>query len=124
MCISIVNETFLKTYIKIKNATLSFDYSHVNLRSDKNLLRFSILFHASKKKNTDTLFQPCKWLKLLCFQKICLSFININTGVWRSELGTNSITRNLLLIFVVKSKKIVFQTKFCNQIISRNLSGG
>ena len=58
------------------------------------------------KKDIANIYQPYKWLKLLHFEKICLSFIHINTGVWRSKRSSNSSTRDLLHNFLLKSKKL------------------
>ena len=66
--------------------------------------KFCFSMHPNKKDIVN-ISQPYKWLKLLRFKKICLSFIHINTGVWRSKLISNSSTRDLLLNFFVKFKK-------------------
>ena len=49
-------------------------------------------------------------VEILRFKKICLSFIHVNTGVWRSS--PNSSARDLLFNFAVKLK-IAFEKKFC-----------
>ena len=72
------------------------------------------------KKDIVNISQPYKWLKLLCFKKICLSFIHINTGAW-SRFSFNSSTRDLLLNFVVNSKKLLLRTNSAN--LTRSLVG-
>ena len=119
MCKSVVTEPFSRLTLRPKNATLFFDDSYVNWRFGKKSIkslhkRFKFCFSMHpNKKDIVNISQPYKWLKLLRFKKICLSFIHINTGVWRSKLSSNSSTRDLLLNFVVKFKKIVFKNKFC-----------
>ena len=65
--------------------------------------------------------QPYKWLKLLRFKKICLSFIHINTGVWRSKLSPNSSTLICYLISLLNAKKLFLTTNSAN--LTRSLVG-
>ena len=113
VCKSVVIKPFSRPTLGTKNTALFFDDLYINWRFGKNLLSSSKNFFSSSsqcsirpnKKYIVNISQPYKWLKLLRFKKICLNFILINTGVWRSKLSFNSSIRDLLLNFVVKFKK-------------------
>ena len=117
LCKSVVIEPFSRLAIRSKNETLFFNHYYVNWRFGRKLLSASINFSSSvysapkKKKDIVNISQPYKWLKLLRFKKVCLDFVHINAGVWRSKLNSNSSTRDLVLNFVVKFKKIVFNLR-------------
>ena len=109
---SVVIEPFSRLTLTSKNATFFCDDSYVNLRLGGNWFSFSInlLSSASScvliKKHIVNIAQPRKWLGILVLKKISLCFIHIDTGVWRSKLGSNYSSRNLLLNFVIKFKQI------------------
>ena len=118
VCKSVVIEPFFRLTLKSKNENF-FSWLVCKLKVRQKIIKslhklFKFCFSMRpNKKDIVNISQPYKWLKLLRFKKICLSFIHINTGVWRSKLISNSSTRDLLLNFVVKFKKIVFMNKFC-----------
>ena len=118
VCKSVVIEPFFRLTLKSKNENFfswlvcKLKVRQKIIKSLHKLFKFCFSMHPNKKDIVN-ISQPYKWLKLLRFKKICLSFIHINTGVWRSKLISNSSTRDLLLNFVVKFKKIVFMNKFC-----------
>ena len=111
VCKSVVTEPFSRLTLRSKNATLFFWWL-VRQNIIKSLHKLFQLCSSMRpnKKDILNISQPHKWLKLLRSKKICLSFIHINTSVWRSKLSPNSSTRDLLLNFVFK--KIVFKNKF------------
>ena len=121
VCKSVVIEPFFRLTLKSKNEkkfswlVCKLKVRQKIIKSLHKLFKFCFSMHPKNpnKKDIVNIYQPHKWLKLLRFKKICLSFIHINTGVWRSKLISNSSTRDLLLNFVVKFKKIVFMNKFC-----------
>ena len=119
MCKSVVTEPFSRLTLRSKNATLFFRWLVCKFKVRQKIIKslhklFKFCFSMRpNKKDIVNISQPYKWLKLLHFKKICLSFIHINIGVWRSRLSSNSSTRDLSFNFVVKFKKIVFKNKFC-----------
>ena len=110
MCKYVVTEPFYRLTLRSKNATLFFHDSYVNIRFGKKLLSPSKFCFSMRpnKKDIINISQQYKWLKLLSFKKICLSFVHINTGVWRSKFSSNS--RDMLLNFVAKFKKLLLRT--------------
>ena len=118
VCKSVVIEPFFRLTLKSKNENF-FSWLVCKLKVRQKIIKslhklFKFCFSMrSNKKDIVNISQPYKWLKLPRFRKICVSFIHINTGVWRSKLSSKSSTRDLLLNLVVKLKKIVFKNKFC-----------
>ena len=125
VCKSVVTESFSKLTLRSKNATLFFNDSYVNWRSGKKIIKslhklFKFCFSMRpNKKDIVNISQPYKWLKLLRFKKICLSFVHINRSVWRTKLSSSSSIRDLLLNFVVKVNLSVYiancKYRFCWQ---------
>ena len=112
---SVVIQPFWRLTLRYKKSTFFYDDSYVNLTLGRNWFRFSInlLSFASPcvrryKKDIVNILQPNKCLKILCLKKISLCFIHIDTSVWRSELGSNCSSKNVLLNFIIKFKQIIF----------------
>ena len=116
---SVVIQPFWRLTLRYKKSTFFYDDSYENLRLGRNWFRFTInlLSFASPcvrpyKKDIVNILQPNRCLKILCLKKISLCFIHIDTSVWRSKLGSNCSSRNVLLNFIIKFKQIIFQNKF------------
>ena len=73
------------------------------------------------KKDIVSISQPYKWLKLLGFKRIWLSFIHINTGVCRSNLVPAAVPEIYCLIWLLNSKKLFLRTNSAN--LTRSLVG-